>query len=112
MKTPVTFSLMAALLVSGCSMAPKYARTTAPVPPAFPTGAAYPAAAGETLPALDRAAIFTDQRLLALMDQALVNNRDLRVAAANILRARSQFRAQRAAIFPQLDGGGSAQVML
>ena len=104
-------SIVAALLVSGCSMAPNYERPVAPVPQVFPTGEAYPAVANETLPAIDRASIFTDARLLALMDQALANNRDLRVSAANILRARAQFRAQGAALFPQLDAGGSAQVV-
>lgn len=91
-------------------MAPDYERPQGAVPASFPTGEAYPETANEMLPAIDRAAIFTDARLLALMEQALVNNRDLRVAAANILRARAQSRAQGAALFPQLDAGGSAQV--
>ncbi|MBO9574295.1 MAG: efflux transporter outer membrane subunit [Sphingobium sp.] len=90
-------------------MAPKYERPSAPVPQAFPTGEAYATPANETLPTLDRAAIFTDTRLLSLMNQALGNNRDLRVAAANIVRARSQFRGQRAALFPELDAGGQLQ---
>jgi len=106
---PLPLSLMAVLLAGGCTMAPRYERPAAPVPAAFPEGEAYPSAETETLPALDRAALFTDARLLALMDQALANNRDLRVAAANIVRARSQFRAQRAALLPQIDAAGQIQ---
>ena len=102
-------TLIAALLASGCSMAPKYERPRGAAPAAFPTGEAYPASANETLPAIDRAAIFKDPRLRAIMDQALANNRDLRVAAANILRARAQFSAQRAALFPELDATGQVQ---
>jgi multidrug efflux system outer membrane protein len=104
-----TAVLIAALLTSGCSMAPRYERPRGAVPESFPTGQAYPATTNEALPAIDRAAIFKDERLLALMDQALANNRDLRVAAANILRARAQFRTQRAALFPELDAGGQVQ---
>ena len=42
-------------------------------------------------------------RLQALIEQALVNNRDLMVAAANIAAAREQVRIQRAQQFPQVD---------
>ncbi len=101
-----TAPLIAALLASGCTMTPKYERPQGAVPAAFPTGEAYPAPTNETLPAIDRAAIFTDARLLQLMDQALANNRDLRVAAANILQARAQFRIQRAQLFPEVDASG------
>lgn len=102
-------ALIAALLASGCTMAPKYERPQGAVPTSFPTGDAYAAATSETLPAVDRTAIFRDPGLLALMDQALANNRDLRVAAANIVRARSAFRVQRAQLFPTLDANGQVQ---
>jgi multidrug efflux system outer membrane protein len=75
----------------------------------FPAGEAYPAGTSETLPAIDRAAIFKDPGLLALMDQALANNRDLRVSAANIVRARAAFRIQRSGLFPELDANGQVQ---
>jgi multidrug efflux system outer membrane protein len=103
-------ALMVALLAGGCSMAPNYERPNTPVPATFPSGEAYATPANEQLPALDRSAIFSDARLLSLMDQALANNRDLRVAAANIMRARAQYRAQGAVRFPQLDAGSQAQL--
>jgi multidrug efflux system outer membrane protein len=103
--------LFAALLASGCtSMAPRYERPAPPVPAAFPAGEAYPPAPAEAAPpALDRDAVFTDPRLQALIAQALENNRDLRVAAANILRARAQFTVQGAAQLPGLDANAGLQ---
>jgi multidrug efflux system outer membrane protein len=100
-KTRLILALTATLM-SGCTMAPRYERNALPVAPQFPTGEAYLAPAGAMPPVLDRTLIFQDARLQKLMEQALVNNRDLRVAAANIVRARSQFRSQRAQLLPQI----------
>jgi len=46
--------------------------------------------------------IFTDPRLQALVGDALANNRDLRVAAANLSAARAQVQVERAAQLPQV----------
>lgn len=100
---------LVALVMSGCTLAPAYHRPAAPVPVMWPTGDAYAKADEATLPALNRAAIFHDPRLLNLMDQALVNNRDLRVAAANIEKARAQYHIQRANLLPEI--GASGQVL-
>ena len=43
---------------------------------------------------------FSDTRLKTVIDRALVNNRDLRVAVANIAAARAQYHVQRSALFP------------
>src|SRR5205085_3907602 len=51
-----------------------------------------------------------DPRLQSLIAQALANNRDLRIAAANIAVAREQYRIQRAERLPQVDAGGGANV--
>ena len=44
---------------------------------------------------------FADERLRQLIELALANNRDLRVAALNIEQARAQYRIQRAELFPR-----------
>ncbi|KQM20006.1 transporter [Sphingomonas sp. Leaf24] len=93
-----------ALLLAGCSMTPAYERPQAVVPPSWPVGDAYLKQREATLPALTFEQVFTDPRLRTLVEQALVNNRDLRIAAANIRAARAQYRIQRADLFPQLDG--------
>lgn len=41
-----------------------------------------------------------------LIEQALVNNRDLRVAAANIAATRAQYRIQRASLLPNVSANG------
>lgn len=99
-------ALAAALLLSGCSLAPKYVRPELPVPPSWPVGDAYLRQSEAALPAISYPAVFTDRRLQALIEQALVNNRDLRIAAANIQAARAQYRIQRGALFPQVDATG------
>jgi multidrug efflux system outer membrane protein len=102
----VRLLLLAAAALGGCSLAPKYVRPEAPVPPSWPLGDAYLRQSEATLPSLGYRDVFRDTRLQALIDQALANNRDLRIAAANIASARAQYRIQRADLFPQLDAGG------
>ena len=72
------------------------------VAPAIP--AQWPATASNA-PAVGVDAIgwrdfFTDPRLQQVIDQALENNRDLRVAVLNVERARAQYRIQRADRMP------------
>ena len=85
---------LAATALAGCSMEPKYVRPDAPVPASWPLGDAYLRQSEATLPAVTYRDIFRDTRLQALIGQALTNNRDLRVAAANIRAAREQYRIQ------------------
>ncbi|MBN3819873.1 efflux transporter outer membrane subunit, partial [Paraburkholderia sp. Se-20369] len=50
---------------------------------------------------------FVDPRLQRLIDIALKNNRDLRVAVLNIEAARAQYQITRADLFPKLDAVGT-----
>jgi len=98
--------LLASASLAGCkSMAPEYVRPESPVPPSWPLGDAYLVQSEAALPAVTYTDIFRDQRLQALIRQALINNRDLRVAAANIQIAREQYRIQRADLLPELGVG-------
>ena len=93
-----------ALLATGCmSMEPHYERPAPSVPGSWPVGDAYLRQSEATLPAVTHQQIFRDPRLQALIGQALVNNQDLLVAAANIAAAREQYHIQRANQLPQLD---------
>jgi multidrug efflux system outer membrane protein len=98
---------VSALALAGCSLAPAYQRPAAPVPASLPQGGAYPAPA-ESLPAVSYRELFRDPRLQALIAQAMANNRDLRIAAANLAAARAQVRVTRSAQFPQVDASASA----
>ncbi|MDB5946359.1 MAG: oprM [Ramlibacter sp.] len=98
----------AATLVAGCSLQPLYQRPEAPVSGAYPGGAAYQSppggSAGSTLPAVEIGwrDFLTDPRLQRLVEIALANNRDLRVAALNVAQVQAQYRIQRSALFPQV----------
>jgi multidrug efflux system outer membrane protein len=97
--------LIAALLLSACSMAPEHRR------PDLPTAAAYPAegaptAAGPRATEIAWRDFFADPRLEALIAQALVNNRDLRTAVLRIEEARAQYRITRADRLPTIDASG------
>ena len=101
-------ALAAATSLTACSLAPPYARPAAPVPTSWPVGDAYLRSSEASLPTVRYQDIFQDPRLQALIGQAIANNRDLRVAAANIAAARGQFRIQRAELFPQVDANAGA----
>jgi len=45
-----------------------------------------------------------DPRLQRLVETALKNNRDLRVAMLNVAQVQAQYRIQRAALAPQVSG--------
>lgn len=97
-----------ALALAGCSMAPAYVTPAAPVPESWPAGSAYLAQTEAALPSVSYADVFRDPRLQTLVAQALVNNRDLRIAAANIAAARARVRVVRSAQFPEVGANASA----
>lgn len=100
----------AALLLSSCSLAPKYERPASPVAPAF----GETATATNTAPAAELTwrEFFTDPRLQRLIAVALENNRDLRVAALNVDQVRALYDIQKTALIPTLDAtaGGTRQL--
>jgi len=99
-----------ALMASACSMEPAYVRPDPAIPPSWPIGDPYLSQAEIGLPVLTYQQIFTDPRLQTLITQALVNNRDLMVAASNIAAAREQYRIQRADLLPTVQAGASGTV--
>ena len=101
-------ALLTSAALSACSLAPKYVQPDLPVPPSWPVGDSYLRQSEAALPSVSYRDIFRDARLQRIVEQALVNNRDLRVAAANIAAARAQYRIQRAQLLPEVDANGSA----
>jgi outer membrane protein, multidrug efflux system len=101
----------AALILAGCTMAPKYAQPTAPVPSAWPSGPAYTENRAITnapaAPDLAWREFFTDQKLQQVIGTALTNNRDLRLAALNVERARALYGIQRAELLPVVNANGN-----
>jgi outer membrane protein, multidrug efflux system len=99
-----------ALVTTACSMEPAYVRPDLAIPASWPVGDPYLAQAEVGLPVLTYQQIFTYARLQTLITQALVNNRDLMVAAANIAAAREQYRIQRADLLPTVQAAASGTV--
>lgn len=93
--------LVLAALLGGCSFIPRYERPPAPTPQAY--ALADGTAAAKAAADIDWHDYFTDPRLQQLIDTALANNRDLRVAMLNVEQARAQFQIQRANQYPTLN---------
>lgn len=65
-------------------------------------------AAGATLASsLPWRKFFADERLQRLIEMALENNLDLRVATLKVEQSRAQYRISRADLYPSVNGGGS-----
>lgn len=107
----LTAAVAAALFLSGCMVGPKYARPTAPVPPAFKE--APPDSFKETKdwklahpgePSLPAKwwEVFGDPELTTLEEQAATGNQDLKIAEARFRQARAMIRFNRASEFPTI----------
>ncbi|OWW18823.1 AdeC/AdeK/OprM family multidrug efflux complex outer membrane factor [Noviherbaspirillum denitrificans] len=103
MSKQLTLSLLAAAVLSACSMAPTYERPASPVAAAYPTVAE----AGDAT-ATGWRNFFPDQRLQSLIAAALENNRDLRIAALRIEEARAQYGVQSADLLPNFNATAGA----
>ncbi len=98
--TPLLFALL-----GGCSLIPVYRRPALPVSAQYPvtTEATGTAAASD----IGWQNFFSDPALQGLIALSLDNNRDLRVAALNVLQAQAQYRVDRASLFPAINATGS-----
>lgn len=114
MSRIMLLSLLAGVMAlgPGCgTLAPKYARPEAPVPSEWPEGAAVPkteeAATAPEAQHLNWREFITGEKLQQVIDRALENNRDLRIAALNVERARAQHGLQRSELLPVIAASGS-----
>lgn len=103
----LTLLMLAAGLLSACSLAPLYVQPAAPVATTF--AGSTDGSAGNTTIAADTGwrEFFPDQRLQALITAALVDNRDLRTAALRIEEARALYNVQSADMLPTINGTAS-----
>ncbi|MEY4562771.1 MAG: hypothetical protein RLZZ618_2048 [Pseudomonadota bacterium] len=104
-------ALACATLLSACgSLAPTYERPAAPVPASFNVAASGPATGTATAAAdIEWQRYFADERLKRLIELALANNRDLRIATLNIEQARAQYQVRRADALPTVGAGITGQ---
>lgn len=100
----VAVAVLAAVISASCTMGPNYKRPIVETPSAFRGAdpAAVPSA--QSLADLKWFELFRDDTLTALIDAALKQNFDLRIAAERVLQARALFGITRSNQFPTIDG--------
>ena len=111
-STAFAAAIALALLLSGCAtLAPQRTDVAPSIPSQWPVADASqrPLSEDGSLPGWRD--FFTDARLQQVLEQALDNNRDLRVAVLNVERARGQYRVQRADRLPGIAVQGQMERM-
>lgn len=99
--------LLALVASGGCTLVPPYERPAAAIPATWPQGDAYPGTQEAALPGVGYRDVFADPQLVALIERALANNQDLRLALANVAAVRGQLRVQQAQRLPRVDASAS-----
>jgi outer membrane protein, multidrug efflux system len=107
----VSITMMLLLSVCGCTVGPNYKRPDVRVPsdyrglPHGPSGQS----GGEAFAEMKLAAVFPDEVLQGLLKEALVNNYDVRIAAARVLQAGADLGITRANQLPTVNVVGGIQ---
>jgi multidrug efflux system outer membrane protein len=101
--------MAAVAILTACTMEPHYKRPEAPVPASW-TDQAQPS--NNTTPAarVGWREFFPDKNMQRLIEMALANNRDLRVAALNVQATQAQYRIQRSDLFPTIAATGLEEI--
>ena len=109
MKASALAAGLASVFLAGCNVGPKYARPQITAPPAYRGADDTPVSstAQNSLGDEKWSEVFHEPELQALIQTALVNNYDLRIAAQRVLEAQAQLRVTRSQEFPQISVGGS-----
>jgi multidrug efflux system outer membrane protein len=108
------FAIISLACLISCTMAPEYKRPAAPIPSAWPSGPAYKEAADELTESTKSAPsdikwreFYADERLQKVIETALSNNRDIKLAALNVERARAIYGIRRAELLPAINATGT-----
>jgi multidrug efflux system outer membrane protein len=96
------FAVASCVLAAACSLASPTQLPEPPIPASWPVGDSYLAQSEAALPAVSYPDVFRDQRLQRLIETALSENRDLRMAYADLAAARAQVRVVRSGQFPEI----------
>lgn len=97
-------------LMGACTLAPKYERPDAPVPAQWPKGPAYKTEAASAAEPAEKLAwrnFIKDSRLQKAIEIALIKNRDLRVAALNVEKAKAMYGIGKVSILPSVNATGT-----
>lgn len=107
-SAPLAPMAAAAMLLAGCSLTPTYERPVAPIPTAYAMAPASTSTAQGPVATAPWQDYFADPRLRQLIEAALANNRDLRVAMLNVEQARATYQVRRADLYPGVGLGANA----
>ena len=112
MKLTRLISVSAALVLTACTMIPPYQRPETPVSTQWSGPGLAPGSPTTPQPASEIAwqDLFTNPRLRSVVELALSNNRDLRIAALNVDRVRSLYQIQRAELSPAVGAMATGDV--
>ena len=100
-------TLSAIFVLAGCSLAPDYQRPALPVPQHFSLSQNSLVPASGEYQDTGWRTFFVDDQVKALIGEALINNRDLRMATLKVQEARAQFGVTDADRYPQITAGSS-----
>ncbi|MBS0421816.1 MAG: efflux transporter outer membrane subunit [Proteobacteria bacterium] len=95
-------AIIAAVLLTSCTLEPHYERPKAPVAKTW-SDAAQSSGNSTTAVNVGWRQFFPDQNMQRLIEIALANNRDLRIAALNVQATQAQYRIQRSDLFPTVN---------
>lgn len=110
MKIIKIISFICMLCLVACTMAPRYERPAAPVDAQWPAGAAYEETTHDEAPGAAEIPwrdFIGDGRLREVIDRALQNNRDLRIAALNVELTKAMYGISTATLLPVLNVTGA-----
>ncbi|MDM2878126.1 efflux transporter outer membrane subunit [Citrobacter portucalensis] len=100
-------TLSAIFVLAGCSLAPDYQRPALPVPQQFSLSQNSLVSAPGEYQNTGWRTFFVDDQMKALIGEALINNRDLRMATLKVQEARAQYGVTDADRYPQITAGSS-----
>jgi outer membrane protein, multidrug efflux system len=103
MKLWTIVCLTIALLVAGCKMGPNYKRPQAPVPSEYRAVLDRNQPQAASLAETKWFDLYQDDQLKALIETALHQNYDLRIASARVLQSRALYGITRADLFPTVN---------
>lgn len=101
-----SIALIVTLLLSGCTMAPRYERPKDVVPDMYrdmtSTDTGNAAQTDSSFGDMKWWRVFNDEELQKLIRQGIENNYDIRIAAQRVIEARAQATAAQAGLFPSI----------
>jgi multidrug efflux system outer membrane protein len=109
LHAPLAMLVCAVGLLTGCNVGPKYQRPNYSAPPAFRGVDETAVVSGEKNSLGDEkwATVYREPELQQLIQKALANNYDVRIAAQHILEQQAQVKITRSQQFPAITVGGT-----